>query len=96
MPGAGGGGSRKYFWMTITQMSILAVTGLAVCCVWVVVIVLWNSSTQSAIRADPTFTPVLILSPPTHTPTSVTDMPPTCFEDEHWRTIFSLIAACGE
>jgi hypothetical protein len=96
MPGASGGGSRKYFGMTITQMSILAVTGLAVCCVWVVVIVLWNSSTQSAIRADPTFTPTLILSPATHTPTSVMVMPPTCFEDECWQPTFTLIIARGE
>jgi hypothetical protein len=96
MPGASGVGSRRYLGMTITQMGILAVTGLAMCCIWVVVIVLWNSSTQSAIRADPTFTPVLILSPATNTPTSVMVMPPTCFEDEHWQPIFTLIAARGE
>jgi hypothetical protein len=96
MPSASGGGSRKYLGMTITQMGILAATGLAMCCIWVVVIVLWKSSTQSAIRADPTFTPALILSPATNTPTSVMGRPPTCFEDEHWRPIFTLIAARSE
>jgi hypothetical protein len=77
MPSASGGGSRKYLGMTIAQMGILAVTGLAVCCVWVVAIVLWNSSTRSAIRAVATFTPALILSPAIDNPTSVMVMPPT-------------------